>query len=127
MVLKNDNHHSVLLVDDDKNILELFKESLEEFSFNVHIAANGREALNFLDKNKVDCIITDVSMPEMNGLDFISELQARKDNTPFFFITGYMDYPREKLNNYRPCAIIFKPIDFEEISTLVKMHLMKNC
>ncbi|RPJ78549.1 MAG: response regulator [Alphaproteobacteria bacterium] len=126
MVLKNSNYHTVLLVDDDKDIIELFKENLEGLSFDVHTAHNGIEALEFLEKNKVDCIVTDISMPEMNGLEFIEHLQARLDFTPFFFITGYTDYPREKLNTYRPCAVIFKPFDFEEISTLVKMHLMKN-
>lgn len=126
MVLKNSNYHSLLLVDDDTSIVELFKESLESLSFNVHTASNGLLALEFLSKNKVDCIVSDVSMPEMDGLEFIELLQKRQDNTPFFFITGYTDYPREKLNACKPCAIIFKPIDFEEVSTLVKMHLMKN-
>lgn len=126
MVLKNSTIHTVLLVDDDPNIIELFKENLIGLSFNIQTASNGIEALKFLEKNTVDCIVTDISMPEMNGIEFIEHLQARQDFTPFFFITGYTDFPREKLNAYKPCAVIFKPFDFEEISTLVKMHLMKN-
>lgn len=125
MVLKGKSAHSVLLVDDDPNILELFKESLEDLSFSVLTAHNGVEALAVLAKHKVDCIITDISMPEMDGPALIATLQARKDFTPFFFITGYLDYPRENLNIYKPRAIIFKPFDFEEASMLIKNHLMR--
>ena len=125
MVLKAKHFQSILIVDDDPQILELMKESLEDLSFRVYEASNGQEALNFLIKNPVDCIITDISMPIMNGTDFIKTLQARLDFTPFFFITGYTDYPREDLNLYKPRAIIFKPFDFEEAAMLIKNHLMR--
>lgn len=115
----------ILLVDDDPNILELFKESLEDLSFVVQTAFNGAEALAFLTKNKVDCIVTDISMPLMDGVELIKALQNRQDFTPFFFITGYQDYPRSDLNALKPRAIIFKPFDFEEASILVKNHLMR--
>lgn len=125
MSLKHKTNQSVLLVDDDPNILILLKESLEDLSFSVFTANNGVEALNFLIKNKVDCIVTDIAMPEMDGPQLIATLQRKMDFTPFFFITGYLDYPRENLNIYKPRAIIFKPFDFEEAAMLIKNHLMR--
>lgn len=125
MTLKERKTQTVLLVDDDSTIIELFKESLEDLSLIIHSANSAPEALLFLEKNKVNCIITDIAMAGMDGTEFISKLQARGDLTPFFFITGYLDYPREDLNNFKPRAIIFKPFDFEEAALLVKNHLMR--
>lgn len=126
MVLKVKNIYSVLIVDDDSGIVELIEASLLDLSVNVSTASSGLDALEFLKDHKVDCIITDISMPKMTGPEFISELQARKDFTPFFFITGYLDYPREQLNIFKPIAVIFKPFDFEEMAMLVKNYLTKN-
>jgi DNA-binding NtrC family response regulator len=126
MDLNQNNTKSILLVDDDPEMLELFTESLEALSFKVHTAANGLLALEFLSNNKVDCIVTDISMPGLSGTQFIHQLQEHLDFTPFFFITGYQDYPREKLNIYKPIAIIFKPFDFEEASVLISNYLNKN-
>lgn len=125
MMLKERKTQTVLLVDDDSTIIELFKESLEDLSLVVHSANSASEALLFLEKNIVNCIITDIAMAGMDGTEFIGKLQARGDLTPFFFITGYLDYPREDLNNFKPRAIIFKPFDFEEAALLVKNHLMR--
>lgn len=125
MVLKGKTPHSVLLVDDDIDIVELFKEGLEDLSFEVYTAKDGLEALNFLARHKVDCIITDIVMPNMTGPELIRLLRERSDFTPFFFITGYHEYPREDLNRFKPRAIIFKPFDFEEAAMLIKNHLMR--
>ncbi len=116
---------SILLVDDDQGILGLLKESCLDLSFEVYLAGNGQEALDFLLKNKVDCIVTDIAMPIMNGISLIKLLREKGDSTPFFFITGYQDYPREELTLLKPSAIIFKPFDFEEAAILIKNHLMR--
>ena len=125
MVLKVKVPHSVLVIDDDSQIIELLKESLEDLSLIVHSAKNGEEALNFLASNKVDCLVLDVFMPIMTGPELIKALRERDDQTPFFFITGYLEYPRDNLNPLKPRAIIFKPFDFEEAASLIKNHLMR--
>ncbi len=126
MVLKIKNTYSVLIIDDDSDIAELIEDSLLNLSFDVFKASNGLDALEFLKDHKVDCILCDISMPNMTGPEFISKLQAKNDFTPFYFITGYLDYPREQLNVYKPIAVIFKPFDFEETAMLVKNYLTKK-
>lgn len=116
---------NILIVDDDPNMLDLLQESLEDLSFRVFRAANGEEALRMLKTQKVDCIITDISMPKIDGPELIRRIEADGLTIPFFFITGYLDYPRENLNLYKPRAIIFKPFDFEELALLVKNHMMR--
>ncbi len=125
MNLKANKQYSILLVDDDLAILEILKESFLDLSFEVYTASSALEALNFLSNKKVDCIVTDIAMSEIDGLEFIRRLHARNDFTPFFFITGYLDHPRENLSSFKPCAIIFKPFDHEEMAVMVKGRLMR--
>lgn len=120
------NKPKILLVDDDTNLLELFKEGLEDLSLEVVVAENGLLAKKILDTQKIDCLITDITMPEMNGTELVTYLRGIDLEMPVFFITGYMDYSREVLNSFRPCAVMFKPFDIEEASLLIKKHFLRN-
>jgi len=124
MQQKKTNNFRILVVDDDPLILELFRDSLQDLSLEVTTANSAIEALK-LDFSKIDCVVTDIMMPEMNGVEFINNLIAQGHQKIIFFITGYKDYPREQLNAYNPRAIIFKPFDIEEAAILIKNHLMR--
>lgn len=125
--MKHKDKITILLVDDDPDLVMLFKECLEDLSLNVLTASNGFEAKNLLDKNKnIDCLITDITMPEMSGVELVTYLRGEDRNLPVFFITGYMDYSREVLNSFHPKAVIFKPFDIEEAALLIKNHFLRN-
>jgi CheY-like chemotaxis protein len=114
----------ILIVDDDPIILESFRDNLLDLSFDVTICTSPLEALK-LDFTKIDCIVSDIMMPEMDGVEFISAVVAQNHHKIIFFMTGYNDYPREKLNDFRPRAIMFKPFEIEEAAILIKNHLMR--
>jgi CheY-like chemotaxis protein len=122
---KDKSQYSVLVVDDDFDVADLLKDALEALSVKVHVVLNGNEALTFLSTATVDCIVTDVVMPNMSGTDLVKKLRALKYQTPFFFMTGYSEYSRVELNEYKPRAIIFKPFDFEDAALLIKSELLK--
>lgn len=115
----------ILIVDDDPGLLELFKEGLEDQSFHILTANDGVAAKNILMNEVVDCLVTDITMPEMNGAELVTYLRGEDNEIPVFFITGYQDYSREVLNSFKPKAVIFKPFDIEEVSDLIKSHLLK--
>ena len=79
----------ILHVDDDKDFLELAKTILsEEGPFNVEIAASTKEALNKLQGNCFDIIISDFDMPQQNGLEFFKLIREKGFTTPFILFTG---------------------------------------
>ncbi|MBC7428985.1 MAG: response regulator [Bacteriovorax sp.] len=117
---------TILLVDDDPGLLELFKEGLEDLSFKVITAHNGVEAKKVIETEKIDCLVTDITMPDMNGVELVTYIRGANNELPIFFITGYMDYSREVLNSFRPKAVIFKPFDIEEAALLVKNHFLRT-
>lgn len=114
---------TILIVDDESSILRLLGEHFREVGFNVLEAESAVEALEKIDFKQVDCLITDIIMPELDGVQFVSKLQEKKIFPPLFFITGYSDYPREKLNALKPKAIIFKPFDLDELTDLVRLYV----
>lgn len=117
---------TILLVDDDKNILEVFKEGLEDLSFEVIAVESAELAQKALSEKKVDCVVTDIIMPGMSGVHLAQFLREKDETMPLFFITAYMDYSREDLNVFRPKAVIFKPFDVEEAALLIKNHFLRN-
>lgn len=88
----NANGYHVLLVEDNEGIRSMLANRLSS-SFLITLAANGREALDLLAKQKVDIIVTDIMMPEMDGLELCRRLKADPDlsHIPVVFITAKND------------------------------------
>lgn len=79
---------TVLLVDDEPELLSVLAEQLSSRSFDVVTCAGGREALTTVDSREVDLVITDYRMPEMSGLALSAELRRRKPWLPVIILTG---------------------------------------
>ena len=73
----------VLVVDDDQDILELIRHSLAKEGFEVHVAANGAQALEQARKVKPEIIIMDVMMPVMDGITALKLVRERENGTAF--------------------------------------------
>jgi DNA-binding response OmpR family regulator len=80
----------VLLVDDDPDILEALELALEG-SYEVYPARHGAEALQILERTRVDGIVLDLMMPVMNGGDFLRVLRERGDETPVLVVSAGTD------------------------------------
>ena len=79
---------TILLVDDEINILDIQNRYLIQAGYDVLVAHDGKEGLELFRKKSIDLIITDIMMPNMDGYDFISEVQYIAPNQPFLFTTA---------------------------------------
>ena len=129
----NNNHDDtkyILLVDDEKDILELFTEYLTSNGLKTISFQNPVEALNFLNSNVNNCslVITDYSMPQMSGLDFIKHIRNIDINfiIKIILITAYIknNLVIDKSSNLRIDKIIEKPIPLEKLKDEVKMLVL---
>ena len=85
----SDQKIATLFVDDEPALLEVAKEFIEnEGNVHVDIAESVRAALDVLNTQKYDAIVSDYQMPGMNGIEFLKALRERNDNTPFILFTG---------------------------------------
>jgi len=79
----------VLVVDDELIIHESLKKTLVREGFTVDSAFSAKEGLAFLARESYELILTDLMMPEMDGLEFLHEIQKAEYNIPIIMITGY--------------------------------------
>ncbi len=87
--MKNENYEiSVLLVEDDLDILEQMEFFLKRITKNIYSAKNGLEGLDLFSANNIDLIITDVDMPKMNGIKMIEEIREKDSTVPIILVTG---------------------------------------
>ncbi len=78
----------VLLVDDEPSILDLFRHLLTDAGYAVECASNGREAEQCLERRSFDVIVSDISMPEMGGVELLRAVRSRDLDVPVVLVTG---------------------------------------
>ncbi|WP_270934582.1 response regulator [Falsiroseomonas oryzae] len=82
--------HRILLVDDEALVCTLTAEELKTAGFNIHAVGSGAEALKLIEAGEsIDLLITDLSMPGMDGLALIREAQQRRPDLPAILLTGF--------------------------------------
>ncbi|MBD3359741.1 MAG: response regulator [Candidatus Buchananbacteria bacterium] len=116
------NTFKILVVDDEKNILKIMARLLRPYGTIIQ-ASNGQEALTLLEKEswQVDLVITDLTMPKMDGLQLIERIHATCCDLPIIVISGqYQTAPPAGIQ------IIGKPWQDNELLAAVDQHLQKN-
>jgi CheY-like chemotaxis protein len=86
--MENGMKRTILVVDDDSGVLKMTELMLSDGGFNVIVSSNAREGLGILKAQKVDLIITDIIMPEMEGIELISQLRKDHPALPIMAISG---------------------------------------
>ncbi len=79
----------VLIIDDDPDIVETMVSLLDDQGLQITTLDNAIKALALLATEKFDVIISDISMPQMSGLDFLTELRKIHTQTPVVFVSGH--------------------------------------
>jgi CheY-like chemotaxis protein len=115
---------NVLVVDDDRDVLNTLSEILTELRLNAITAENGLEALAALKKSSIDLIITDLMMPKMNGFELIQRTRELNIHIPITIISGHGDV-RNVVSALSQGAYNFitKPFTIREIENIVKRGL----
>jgi DNA-binding response OmpR family regulator len=108
----------ILIVDDDDMLRSYIKELLKMNNFIVSEAADGKAGLKEFKENNPDLVITDIIMPEMEGISFIRKLREFSEETPIIAMTGnvhgHMDEYLEISSQIGANEILRKPIKSEE-------------
>lgn len=111
----------ILVVDDDEGMRGMLFLLLSRLGYRVAVAENGREALELFSKDRISLVLTDMCMPEMDGLTLAAKVKDASPNTPVIMITG----SRIQEGAERGCVdhIIFKPFQLDDIHQAVEMAL----
>ncbi len=106
----------VLIVDDEKDFVEIFSLRLETQGEKVFTAFSGKEALKVLEQKPIDVVILDIRMPGMDGIDTLKEIKKRYPNVEVILLTGHGS-TETAVDGMKLGAFdyLMKPADFEDI------------
>jgi diguanylate cyclase (GGDEF)-like protein len=108
-------HYKILVVDDDEPMRKLIVSLLSPKGHQCVTANNGREALDKMMETKFDALITDIAMPEMDGITLTKELSKHYQNIPVMVMTGYTEeYSAETVIASGAREFIKKPFSISE-------------
>ena len=111
----------ILLADDEKVVIQPLARLLEKLGNSVACAHNGEEALLIIENQRVDLLISDIRMPQMDGVRLMQASRNLKPNLPIILMAGYIeDEMREKVAWGGLCRLLPKPIDLEILLTTIK-------
>ena len=119
----------ILIVDDEVSIRLSLEEALTKDGYNVVTAESGAEALSLIKADNFDLVITDLNMPEMDGLELLGHIFKTPElsDTPVIVITSAGNTKqREKMIKLGAIAILSKPITPTDISDAVGSILSKG-
>ncbi len=118
----------LLLVDDDPNMQRMIILFLNKKNYELAVAGNGRKALDLLDKNKFDLIISDMQMPLMDGSTLLRKIREKKIKTPVIIISAYTSLNMSnEIDTSNFAAVLFKPFDSDHlISSIEKVLKIKK-
>lgn len=117
----------ILLIEDDPDTGESIKAMLELTGHEVHWAHHGREAITLLDTVSVEVILTDILMPEMDGLETIQHIRRHHPDIPVAAMTAQRDTPY-----LRAAALfgarhtLFKPFTIQELERVLQLVIAEK-
>ncbi len=106
----------ILVIDDEKTTLKMFKLFLDIYGFDIYTAESGEEGLELFDAERPGIVLTDIKMPGMDGIEVLKEIKKRAPETEVIVITGHgdMDLAIQALN-LNAADFINKPIQRQSL------------
>lgn len=114
---------NLLIIDDEELLLENMRFLLAPHADKIFTATNGKSGLKIIDSEEIHCVICDITMPVMNGVEFIKETRARKNEVPIVFYSAYGSHEMMmEVSKYGAFDFLKKP-DFQDLELVVKRGL----
>ena len=110
---------NILVVDDDKNISELYELELSEDGHNVTLASSGPEAISHIETHRPDLVVLDIAMPGMDGIETLSHLLEKYRAMPVILNSAYSQY-RDNFMTWPANAYVVKSGDLTELKMKIQ-------
>lgn len=113
----------ILIIEDEPGIYNFLKQGLEEESYKITIAIDGKQGIEFFESEKPDIVLLDWMLPKMTGIEVCKAIREKDTETPILFLTA-KDTVQETIEGLQCGAndYIKKPFSFEELLERIKIH-----
>jgi len=111
----------ILTVDDEHLILRIIKDILSDEGYEVETAPDCESAIKTLKKKDFDAVLTDIRMPDKDGVQVLKEIRSFNPNIPVIFMTGFasLESAMEAVKN-GAFDYITKPLDYNKLKSIIK-------
>ena len=117
----SDSKYKILLVDDEVDLCKVAAWDFEDAGYNVTKAHGGNEAFSILKEKKIDFLVSDIKMPDGDGIELIRNIQSHQIRLKgIFLMTGFTSYPEKSLKDLGMTQLFNKPIDIDEKVKVIK-------
>jgi two-component system, NtrC family, nitrogen regulation response regulator NtrX len=114
---------NLLLIDDEDELSQSMKELLEDEAKHIFTAKNGEEALTILATNNIHCVVSDIRMPVMDGLNFLRIARERGHKQPIIFFTGHgTEQLKNEVHDLGAAELLMKP-NFLMLEVAIRKHM----
>lgn len=125
--IEPDSGYKVLLVDDEGPVRETLAEMLEDDGCEVNMAKSAEDAILKFQKYQCDVVLTDLSMPGLNGYELAQRIKKLDQNVPVFLITGWNQLDRKFMESNKVIdGVIEKPFNMKQIQSQIERVMNKN-
>ncbi len=112
----------ILVVDDEENIRQLYKEELEDMGYEVTAVDDGIKALEVLATKHFDLVTLDMRMPDMDGIETLRKMKEKDSSLPVIICTAYEEY-KQDFGSWCSDAYVVKSADTSLLRETVKKIL----
>ncbi len=117
---------TILVVEDDKEVLKTITKHLEHMNYKVLTAEDGLEGLKLIEIGDFDLVITDIVMPFVSGVGIVTALKQRRPEVPVIAITGYGKEPEAAALEKNADLVLSKPVKMAVLKSHVKELIEKS-
>jgi len=111
----------LLIVDDEKDIIDILTAAFKAEDTIIGTAGNGEEAVTYIKNNHVDIVIADIMMPKLNGIQMFYEIRKLDPFIQIIMITGYPSIQRiVEMLEAGACDFVIKPFNIEKLKVIVQ-------
>lgn len=122
-----DNTHSILVVDDNRDLLELIRRQLKKVGLNPFVSDNVMDAIEILDNTEIDLLITDMNLPNVGGDQLVRYAAEHHSEVPTLVITGYPDVDSAvRVMKLGAVEYLIKPFEEDELYALISKILTRK-
>jgi DNA-binding NtrC family response regulator len=128
--VKEEKRKTILVIEDDPDVLSMIVKHLKHQSFDVVTAKDGMEGLKHLKAGGYDLVVTDIVMPYVSGTGLVTALKDSNPDIPVIAITGYGEEPEAVATEKKADLVLSKPVKMSElkdhIARLLSLSELEN-
>jgi two-component system, NtrC family, response regulator PilR len=118
---------TILVIDDERSMRDLLAIMLKKEGYQIHLAENGKTALNSINKNVFDLVISDIRLPDIDGIEILKHIKKVSPETDVILITAYASTETAvKAVKMGAADYIYKPFDIDEMRIIIQRCISKR-